>query len=456
MSSLLACVDNSSMEDAPDPALPLEILERIMALVHDKPSLNNCSQSSRSLVQPAQRELFRAVNVQKHTNLALFQVFLQQHPHIVLYIHSVALLPGQVGVMDILGMLPRLRRLLLGPREYLTRLAGTDGRPSLLEGTFSHDILRNLAILFIQNLRIPFSLITSCSRLVSLTLLNIHIQIPEDGILPVYYRSASLRILVLDETRNFGRMQHSPITTLIAQGCYPSLRSLRIPQRYRYGSLLPEKDLAIILDPLASNLRCLDIELGPGDLKESSVKWTHRNPLYIGRFSNLVMLNVSLIDTFDDLYLCNALALCCLHWLIQMFQAITVPHPLSTLVFTDAANGEPRNLPTGAGFSRVDLQPLADTTYDLDDPPSSIRVAWTRMDQVLHSSLSASEPMGVNSNLRFPLLSKVVIPLKDSATAYRETAVSHFQADLAMCYRTGKLSFEEVDIEDAFWSLSSL
>ncbi|KAH8817786.1 hypothetical protein DL96DRAFT_1715497 [Flagelloscypha sp. PMI_526] len=415
------------MEGTSDPAFPVEILQRIISFVDDQPTLRLCSQTSRLLVQPAQRELFQAIDlISHHQRLISFQIVLRLSPRLASYISSIHIVPDQDKAKELLSLLPNVRCLVFASR--------TGNRRRILsfelEELFWGNLFQNITALVLKNLNPPIEVVTSCPRLVSLVLENCDMQFPEDEYDPREIIWPFLKLLVIDGTRN-SIGPYSPITTLVGRGHCPFLECLRLltldhaPRPY-----FPETDLVGITNPFTSSLRCLDLDYW--ELPAGSILLTHDNPIFFGRFSNLVILRVTFMFSehiwYDWGWLeFDADILRHLDWLIQMIENLSYPHPLSTLVLDNAVH-EGENL------------------YNVPR-----RAAWKRLDEALHSSPPTNDRKTTVSVSKLPALSLVAIPLTLGLTL---TAAPIFQADLPICQRTGKLSFERVNIEDAFWSIS--
>ncbi|KAH8817764.1 hypothetical protein DL96DRAFT_1623287 [Flagelloscypha sp. PMI_526] len=411
------------MEVDSGPRFPPEILQRIVSFIQDPISLRRCGRSCLILVQVAQQKLFHTVTLRKDPHhLSRLREVVTTSPHIASYIRSIAVIPEQAGTIELLGRLSNLRELGVGTAKR------SIWPPSLFENVLLQSVFQNLTALVIDNADIPLVVITTCTRLISLTLINSGIFYPELlKKITENHSCKSLKILTLDGTRNFDG-GHSSITALVVRGYYPSLSCLRIPvgdviQRGRF----PETDLATMLEPLRPNLRCLDVDFW--DIWSDSILLTEGNSFFIGRFSNLDTFRISIMHVEDQWRERRHCALGHLGWLTKMFQGIIAPHPLSTLILADVV---------------CDPEELAD---------ESIRAAWASLDEALHSSFAPNELLAAHASPKLPRLSKVVIPLDQYFKRFTDVAVSVFKQPLAVSYSTGKLSFEKIEIEEVFWSM---
>ncbi|KAH8817692.1 hypothetical protein DL96DRAFT_394137 [Flagelloscypha sp. PMI_526] len=258
------------------PTLPLEIIWRIISFIKGKNDLHACSLSSQALVNPAQRELFRYILLDGETGEGVYSI-MKASCRLAGYVTALELHHKQFGTdtVELLRLLTAVRHVkLLGHTS-------RDWRKGPILHTLRQLILPHITHLIIEDVSFPISVITTCTRLLSLTVLVsdvVDIELPD--VLPSSEPSTktlhSLQILSLDSIRNRGNAISALFRDLIATGRLSSVGCLRLPPDLDHRSRddLSHEDLADLLGYFRDTLKCLDIDYWAFPDVGESIFWT--------------------------------------------------------------------------------------------------------------------------------------------------------------------------------------
>ncbi|KAH8817685.1 hypothetical protein DL96DRAFT_394068 [Flagelloscypha sp. PMI_526] len=421
------------------PVLPPELIWRIIALVPEDHDLRVCSLVSTNFVDPAQRALFKSVRLGYSESTRLIPI-LQSSPHIATYINSLSLFKCISGVVELLPLLPQVRHLRLDNYYY------EDWTRPMLFG-FQEVLLPHITHIEFDNVYIPISIITACTRLLHLSIRASDVGDDADfrlvRLTAPLSSSNSLQVLSLDSIRNSSGRYSSLFTDMIASSRFSSVRCLRIPSTNsigRYDEDLRVDELPSLLESFQDALKCLDIHYWPIPEQEAtdSIFWTPQNPFFIGNFLNLRFLQISMGErAFDENP--GTEQVWRLSWLAGMIKDLAKPHPLSILLLQDACEYWPeRDAPQEGMRGQLTI--------------AHVQKAWTELDQALHGRFGSNE-----GELRLPQLKTVAIHFSDGdEVLHLREASPFFKSCLPRCLASEKLVFHDIDIEEFYWSLSLL
>ncbi|KAH8817796.1 hypothetical protein DL96DRAFT_1623376 [Flagelloscypha sp. PMI_526] len=375
-----------------NPVLPPEIIHHAISFIEDRTTLRNCCESSKILLVAAQRQLFHTVNLQH----------LDWSPGNSLR-RLVALLNASpyIGTRVTLVLIPRHAPddLVLSVLDKMPNLRGLSFQyfagwsPNFSKiNVLSPGLQPSVFKANIFPSTLHCSVVTSCWT-----------RCTQATAFPTFHR---LRVLILDSTRTM-EMVLSPVITMAQRGCFPSLQCLHLPGTAHLDrEYFPEEDLQLILDSSYSRLRCLDIDYWP--LTASSLGGPY-HAFQLNRFPNLVVFRLTYARsraTLDTTFP--------LQWL--HFDA---PKPHSAPPFEDPYH-----------FRRI-LRPDC------------------------HQRRPGTDFDNDHSTSKLPDFSTLALPMGGARKKLLEKRRAAFQRCLPISNERGQLKFKEVDIVDAFWSLSS-
>ncbi|KAH8817693.1 hypothetical protein DL96DRAFT_1715418 [Flagelloscypha sp. PMI_526] len=175
----------------------------------------------------------------------------------------------------------------------------------------------------------------------------------------------------------------------------------------------------------------------PGQEENNSIFWTERNPLFLGHFTNMVFLQISMgRRSTGTIASPNKEISSRLRWLAGMVKQLTNVHPLTTLYITDAYDC----------WRRDPRQSWAKQSLVLEQ----CQIAWTELDDALHTRFELG-----SAELKLPCFQRVAISPPEDVDPYvtqLRDARQYFILCLPICAASNKLVFEGIDIEEFFWS----
>ncbi|KAH8826229.1 hypothetical protein DL96DRAFT_1607532 [Flagelloscypha sp. PMI_526] len=405
------------------PRIPSELLERIISYVHFFRDLKACCLASRVFVQSAQAKLFRRVRLKTEMVAHRFGPTIPRD--IMGNLASIISTPLITNVRTVEAsydhsFLPTFVDAL--PKAALEEL--TLNGDLLLRGPWSSNLLQGLGrnifpfltSLVLFSLDVPVSIVASCALLshlerkmpevaglfddtsVDLGLASFH----ERLLLP-------LKRLKFDFTKKLDETS-SPFINFITGGQFPSLIYLDIGGRQ--DDYFPIEDLAIIMPPLMNQLCCLDL----GFFNTREYGSAHLEHLHLRNYPSLRFLATQMGDDYSILSSLEDTR-GQLTWFSQMFESLTVQHPLRIFAIRLSGYRVPQS---------------TTNNFDGRDPLSR---EWERLDRALQPS-------------NLPSLSKVAISLPS-----RKELIPSLEQNLPYLREEGKLTFQAVDIADFYWSL---
>ncbi|KAH8817684.1 hypothetical protein DL96DRAFT_1560596 [Flagelloscypha sp. PMI_526] len=365
------------------PVLPLELIWRIVSLVRQDSHLQACSLVSTGFVEPAQRELFKAIWLDSEHTPARLVSILQSSPHLAAYITSLTLEGCPSNIVELLPLLTKVHHLRLIGYEF------HDWTGPML-AALQQVMLPQITHLGIDDVAIPVRVIAACSQLLHLSVQLSDIEDDSDlGIAGLAVPLSSfypIQILCLDRIRNSSGERSSLFTDMIESGHFSSVRCLRLPSSgfQRHEDDLMENELSDLLEPFRDSITCLDIHY-----------W-----LIPGHFLNLKFFQVSMRHRGSSMSPGKE-TVSRLSWLAGMITDLEKPHPLSILLLDDACEYWPWE---------SESQEAAEGHMSFAD----FQKAWIGLDEALNARFASG-----TRELKLPQLETVGIPLQDWGTAPR-------------------------------------
>ncbi|KAH8817645.1 hypothetical protein DL96DRAFT_392862 [Flagelloscypha sp. PMI_526] len=267
--------DSASLAFSQD--FPLDITERIVHLIHDRPTLVALCLTSKTFVLPVQAKIFSRLDLTKKSSRVIRSLI--SAPHITWYTRSFIVNHTNPDLPALLGALSNYQQ---SPAE----------SARVRDFTFTHDygpwtvtllrplvgkILPNLVSLTLDSIDAPIFLVTSCTSLQYLRVYSsvLHVE-GDDGFSSLFDQDIKqlgmispsleshlmpfLTLLGLDGTRNRNG-ELCPLVELIQQGKFGALKGLEFPRESRYW--FPLDDIAMVMKPLMNRLVCLDVGYWP-------------------------------------------------------------------------------------------------------------------------------------------------------------------------------------------------
>ncbi|KAH8809627.1 hypothetical protein DL96DRAFT_1717144 [Flagelloscypha sp. PMI_526] len=406
------------MADGPSPRIPIELVERIIFYISDFQDLKRCCLASKLLAPLAQAKLFHGLKLPEDSdNSASFLETMGSiisTPYIIGNVRSIEACHDHFCLPQVLEALPK------GALRHLALDGGMSWNwPSFLLRNLAVNVFPFLTSLSLYNIGIPLSMIMSCRSLTQLNVMSTELIAEKDldnshwinekkgtlGYTSCYdLLPFPIKHLGLDCTRDSEEGIY-PLMEFIGDGRFPTLISLEI--RRRIPLEFPVEDIDILMQPLMSQLRCLDI--GYWDVWSSGNGYgfdaNFLDSFYIGNYPRLLCFGFRFEHGTQ-----TALSIqrtCQLSWISKMCEVLTEPHPLRAFVLRITTHRTSK-----IGF----------VGYHSSE-------GWDRFDHALQSTMLSS-------------LSTVVIPLDPDQKQLKHL----FRRIFFRTKAARKLSFEGVEI----------